>query len=127
MNDRETELQAHNTQLVNETRMLRAQLNAAKIVLNQSLVERPITVMMAISLGIDPGPSQYENVELKKLYDRLELLEKDAWTQTGALAKQFVKAVKVWNENKSGISQKEEDWVSFVDEWADKFQALVGD
>ncbi len=112
MSDRETELQANNTSLVNEVRMLRAQLHAAKAVMRVAFIDRPMTKEMPAD-GV-------ENEDLRELYDRLELLEKDAWTQTGALAKQFVKYVKEFDPRR-------DDAQPVLEEWAEKFKALVGD
>jgi len=117
--DRTTELQADNTKLITELRMVRAQLDAAKALMRVGFIERPMSRLMPAS-----GSSCED---LVKLYERIELLEKDGWTQTGPLARQFVKAVKAFVENESGISQKEEDFVDFIESWADKFHTLVGD
>lgn len=102
-------LQARGTELVNENRMLRAQLDAAKTILNHAHLELPIVVMT------NADPEQYSKVNLKKLYERIELLEKDAWTQTTGAVREFL-------EEEKTIGHRSE----FVVKWATKFKALVG-
>lgn len=121
MSDRETELQADNTRLITELRMARAQLSAAKALMRVGFIERPMSQLM---------PANGSSCEdLVSLYARIELLEKDAWTMTGPLARQFVKAAKKLAEENSYRGMLLDDasgFMSFIGEWAEKFAALVG-
>lgn len=112
MSDRETELQADNTRLITELRMVRAQLNAAKAIMRVGFIERPMSQLMP--------PTGATCEDLVKLYERIELLEKDAWTMTGPLARQFVKAVRTFDPERNDLD-------TMVEEWAAKFAKLVGD
>lgn len=118
MIDRETELQALNTDLTNEVRMLRAQLGAAKALMRVGFIERPMSMLVS--------PDGAASEDLMKLYERIELLEKDAWTQTGAVAKQFVKASKNV-ETASTLSGQVDNLDGFIKFWAERFRSLVGD
>lgn len=113
-NRRITELQTTGTNFVNEGRMLRAQLSAAKAVMRVGFIERPMSSLYP--------PDGSACMDLVRLYERIELLEKDAWTQTTQAAKEFVKEA-------HAMMVKDDTWqpVDFIEAWHKKFRDLLGD
>lgn len=131
-----TDLQKDNTRLVNETRMLRAQLKAARAVLIAALVDSPIELLKVQDNAVrrytgsehirQTGRELATLGSMYTIYERIELLEKDAWTGCAALARQFVKEMGELIEKPQSV----EDAMSLIyviEEWRDKFKTLLTD
>lgn len=89
-NDRITELQAHLTKLENENRMLRAQYTAARALLQHVLIDSPIAARINATKGNEDAVSRTLVAGIDLVSKRIELLERDAWTQTTNQVRHFV-------------------------------------
>lgn len=112
-NDQVGHLQARGTDLINETRLLRAKLNAAKNVLTYFLIEKPID-----ELGGATAPT---SLTLMSLYKRLEMLENTAASKIAHVAAEYVHELRQMfvEDDVTGIHP------DFAKKYGDRFAAIL--
>lgn len=120
--ERITELLALNTAQTNEIRMLRAQRNAARKLIHVALVDGPLANILALQTGESYIDMRTRSRDLLDLYQRIELLEKDAWTQTTGVAKEFVET----SIHLLANPHYTEDLAYFIEQWSTKFKSVLG-
>lgn len=117
---RVTELQERLSALENERRMWRARAEAATACLRAVLVEVPLK-QFEMGAQLDAIQLRHIFAEIRRIAERADMLEKDAWTKCSALAKEFVAMVEDEGDNLGS------DLAEFVDHWRGRFKAALGD
>lgn len=122
--ERVTELLGVNTRLENVNRMVRAQLDAAKKLLKFVLIDKPITMDIAEAYGASKGEALRADKEILSLYQRIELLEKDAWTATMLETREFVKEAELVINNEHMTEDCES--AVWLTNWTERLKKALG-
>ena len=124
--ERITALQSDNSRLLNERRMFKAQAHASKVLLEHVLINTPLVARMhAADDGIEATAllPMFKDVEV--LHNRMLLLEKDAWTSTSILARDFVQSTEHLLPSESEDADVGELF-QFLKNWAERFAKILG-
>jgi len=120
--DRINELMNLNTKLENDRRMLSAQLDAAKKILKFVLIDQPIAMDVATKAGMPTAAALRSDKDMYSLFQRIELLEKDAWTATSLETKEFVKDADIILQD----PPDEETLLAWVSMWFERLKKSLG-
>lgn len=121
------ELQGRGTELLNEGRMWKLRFKAAHTLLRAVLLEDPFKRFLNRIYPEDEMSRTTALDGVAEVAARVDLLEKDAWTKAGGLAREFVQAAD-WAERAHDLENATLDKaVEFVRDWRVKFKAALGD
>lgn len=130
-NEQVAHLQNRGTELINETRMLKAKLHAARRILTYHLIEHPID-----ELG---GALPPQSGALMTLYKRLDILENTVASKIATVAGEFVRDARfqIFKPVSDEIAASEiltpadkhraaeENYQSLLSRFADRFAAIL--
>lgn len=124
---RVTELQAAGTRLENDRRMWKARAEAAREILQALAVDLPI-LQRLVGRGATEAEVRDLVTTALDVHERIELLERDAWTACSGIAREMVRA---WDGNRLGAASSAHDsdlppgWAEAIEGWVSRFREAL--
>lgn len=89
-----TELQETSTELVLANRVLASKVKALETILKHVLIDQPVAIDLATTMGGMPGAAIRDANAMQRLYERVSILEDQAATKCSKFASDFVQDVR---------------------------------
>lgn len=118
------DLQGRGTELLNEGRMWKLRYKSAHTLLRAALLEDPFKRFLNRIYPEDEMSRTTVLDGIAEVAARVDLLEKDAWTKAGGVAREFVAEADRLLDSEDA---PREDIGCYIERWRDKFKAALGD